>query len=656
MRNICGIFFVFLLTISGILAGGVPDAKKIEELKKGIRTQADASWWGFHKEDATKCLQAAIDSGAKKLILPNMGSPWILSKTIRLKSNQEIILASGTHILAKKGAFQPVWLGLFCGSGIKNTEIRGEGNNILKMHIKDYNDQKKYKLSEYRHGIYLSGSSNIRIRNLTIRDTGGDGISIGNGKNPCKDLLIENVTLDNNNRLGLSIVSGENITIRKCRFLNARSMAPSGGIDMEPNHPYERISNILIEDCSFINNKFNAIVVAVCSLNKDSVPVSVTIRNCKNVEKNSLGLWVQAMKEKGNGCKGTILMENCRLSNPVMFTNVVKENFSVTLKDTVLTLPPLSSYNEQTKPAISMVSNGDHSMEIGGLTFRNVKIVSPNSKRKPFDIFLYGRAKLDTPVKGTLFNNGKKVDLAPVIRKGKEKMALLNSLKDVVAPSLEKIVPGKNAASKEKFTIKGKMPLRRGTDFLIYGEKGKKCFFQTKITKFYKTMGNFSITDPAGKLLEKKTLSYENTNWLEHSFIPEKSGIYAVRCNPGINALEVRSKEPSAFLVKKEGITLAKPSGNFYFTVPAGTEEFSITFSASPGMNVKVLDPAGKCVWEKKKIRNAEVFTAKGIKSKSDRIWSMEIRQGVWEGTIKMHAPLIPLLSESPKLLLDVKR
>ena len=33
MRNICGIFFVFLLTISGILAGGVPDAKKIEELK-----------------------------------------------------------------------------------------------------------------------------------------------------------------------------------------------------------------------------------------------------------------------------------------------------------------------------------------------------------------------------------------------------------------------------------------------------------------------------------------------------------------------------------------------------------------------------------------------------------------------------------------------
>ena len=66
---------------------------------------AVASWWGFNKDNATDCLQKAIDSGVKMLYVPDMGSPWYI-EPVFLESNQEIIFESGCIIKAKEGAFQ----------------------------------------------------------------------------------------------------------------------------------------------------------------------------------------------------------------------------------------------------------------------------------------------------------------------------------------------------------------------------------------------------------------------------------------------------------------------------------------------------------------------------------------------------------------------
>ena len=43
------------------------------EVLDGKRTEASAAWWGFDENDATEALQSAINSGAEKLIVPNMG-------------------------------------------------------------------------------------------------------------------------------------------------------------------------------------------------------------------------------------------------------------------------------------------------------------------------------------------------------------------------------------------------------------------------------------------------------------------------------------------------------------------------------------------------------------------------------------------------------
>ncbi|MBE6371899.1 MAG: right-handed parallel beta-helix repeat-containing protein [Lentisphaerae bacterium] len=646
------IFAGFLLLALTVAAAG-PDQARIEEVRKGIRTEAIASWWGFDENDATDCLQNAVNSGAKILTVPNMGKPWIISRTIRLAGNQEIVLAKGTVIEAKKGAFKPTWLGLFLGSRLENFTLRGEGDNILRMHIDDYNDQKLYKLSEYRHGIYLAGCRNVRIANLTVRDTGGDGLAMGNRKNPCRDVLIENVVFDNNNRLGISIVSGEDITIRKCSFLNARHMPPSGGIDMEPNFPDESISNILIEDCVFLNNKFNAVTVAVNNLNASSKPVSVTLRNCRKTENNALALWVQAMKPAGSGCQGRIVIENCRLSNPLMFTNITAEKFSIQIKDTELALPALTEVNELSRSAVAVISSGNHDREIGEIVFDNVRIVSPGSKRQALALRFDGSARCVTPFKGTFLNNGKQVDFRPIVEQCRARLAELRSLKKPDLPDLNSLVPVKGAAASVKT---GRMPLRRRGIFLLQGTKGRQISFWTKVLKFYKSKGDLVIESPSGRELEKKTLSYEQTDWLEHSFIPEETGIYQVKFNPGINALEIRSDFPSGLLAKDGETVLVKPCGRMYFTVPTGTDKFTFTVSARPGADVRIIDPAGKIRAEKKKIASAEILPVRCKKSSEDQVWAIDIRQAVWETMIRMHAPLIPILSDDPATLLKPKR
>lgn len=58
-----------------------------------------ASSFGFSEKDATACLQKAIDSGVKKLIVDNTGREWLVGP-IRLRSGQEIVFADGVVVRA----------------------------------------------------------------------------------------------------------------------------------------------------------------------------------------------------------------------------------------------------------------------------------------------------------------------------------------------------------------------------------------------------------------------------------------------------------------------------------------------------------------------------------------------------------------------------
>ena len=87
--------------------GPAANPRAVRDVMAGRIKVAQASWWGFDRRvDATACLQAAIDSGAPKLIVDDMGTPWIVDADQPAPATRRSSSRPASEILAKKGAFQ----------------------------------------------------------------------------------------------------------------------------------------------------------------------------------------------------------------------------------------------------------------------------------------------------------------------------------------------------------------------------------------------------------------------------------------------------------------------------------------------------------------------------------------------------------------------
>ncbi len=80
---------------------------------QGKRAEANAAWWGFDPQESTQALQAAIRSGAKRVVVPRMPGPWIVDK-IELESDQEIFFEPGVEVVAKGCLPRPRRLPVYC--------------------------------------------------------------------------------------------------------------------------------------------------------------------------------------------------------------------------------------------------------------------------------------------------------------------------------------------------------------------------------------------------------------------------------------------------------------------------------------------------------------------------------------------------------------
>ena len=95
MTNIAIALVLGLLSTDPTQPPSVANPDAVAEVRAGTRTTANAAWWGFDSSDATVAFQAAIDSGAKTVVVPYMGTDWIVTP-IRLRTNLELI-------------FEPFW-------------------------------------------------------------------------------------------------------------------------------------------------------------------------------------------------------------------------------------------------------------------------------------------------------------------------------------------------------------------------------------------------------------------------------------------------------------------------------------------------------------------------------------------------------------------
>lgn len=288
-----------------------PNSAAIKEVNSGKRTVANAAWWGFDPADSTRFLQAAIDSGAKKVIVSNVGRDWIIAP-ITLASNQEIVFEPGVVVTAKPGEFHGLHDSLFKATDLANIRLTGYGAT-LRMQKSDYMTD-KYEKAEWRSGIFLNGCSGVVVEGLTIRDTGGDGIYLGDwGKGYNDNITIKDVLFDDNYRQGISIISAEKVLVENCVLKNTRGTGPAAGIDLEPDNEGSRLTEIVVRNCIADNNDGPGFCVSPAKLSSKSHDISVLFENCLVSSGQSHGFMVSAVRD--DGPQGYIEFRNCHAQN-----------------------------------------------------------------------------------------------------------------------------------------------------------------------------------------------------------------------------------------------------------------------------------------------------------------------------------------------------
>ena len=133
------------------------------------RKEVLASSFGWSPEDATKCLQSALDSGAAKVVVDRQASEWLV-ETIRVPSDVELVFADGVVVRAKPGSMTGKTDCLFRVQNASNVVIRGEGRARLAMNRSDYLDPSRYRHSEHRHLLSLRNAGTVTVKDVKVTD------------------------------------------------------------------------------------------------------------------------------------------------------------------------------------------------------------------------------------------------------------------------------------------------------------------------------------------------------------------------------------------------------------------------------------------------------------------------------------------------------
>ena len=346
-----------------------PDPEAVAEVLAGKRTEANAAWWGFDPEDSTEYLQAAINSGASRVIIPNMGQDWVV-RPIFLRSNLELVFEPGVVVTAKKGEYHGTNDSVFTARDVENLVLRGYGATI-RMHKEDYMSP-AYRKAEWRMALNIRSSKNVQILGLTLKSTGGDGIYLGRGSTPYNEnIVIRDVIADDNYRQGISVITVKGLLIENSVFKNTGGTPPMAGIDFEPNNPDEKLEDIVIRNTVFENNEGAGILLAPQNLRSDA-RISILMENIL-VRGNSYGVYISGGRTD-NYPGGEVIIRNCIIeysqNNGI---RVIKEGdeLKVTFENCVLHNVATGASTDLRVSAPVYLSAAS---SMGGVTFNNVAV------------------------------------------------------------------------------------------------------------------------------------------------------------------------------------------------------------------------------------------------------------------------------------------
>jgi hypothetical protein len=275
-------------------------------------SSVNASTYGWNATDATTAFVNAIQSANDTIYIDKQASDWIITPThFEYDSNKTIIFENGVNLVAKPGAFSGIYSTLFYLDECKNITVIGYGAKFI-MQKAEY---VAYNNSQFRHSISLMSCSNIKIFGLQLLGSGGDGILIASWtgiayQRYCENILLKDLWCDNHYRQGISVISAQHLRIENCWFTNTVGTAPQSGVDIEPDHPYERLIDIVFDKCRFTGNAGNGIMLAPISIDSTTLPMDITFNNCY-VSNNGVNKYQISTYSYLSGAKGVVNFNNC---------------------------------------------------------------------------------------------------------------------------------------------------------------------------------------------------------------------------------------------------------------------------------------------------------------------------------------------------------
>ncbi len=282
------------------------------------KDEVRVSDFGWDATDATRHVQAALDSGARRIVFDRQPSPWVV-EPIKARSCTEIVFEDGVELVAKRGEFHGIRDHLLEFHGVTNVSLvgLGERGGILRMHRAEYRVA-PYHPSEWRHALSIMGAADIRVENMSFVEAGGDGICLGaleGGPNHCRDVAIRRCVCDRNTRQGISVCSAMNVLIEDCVLKNTDGRLPKSGIDFEPNNEGELMVGCLMRRCRIEGNAASGIEIYLARQSAMSKPIGITIEDCAIVGNGGHGINVGtigvAAKRRESPPSGRIRFRNC---------------------------------------------------------------------------------------------------------------------------------------------------------------------------------------------------------------------------------------------------------------------------------------------------------------------------------------------------------
>lgn len=627
------------MMLAAAVAAGVLSARADGDVVK-------ASSFGWDAADATKCLQTAINSGAKVVRVDRQAGDWIVSRTISTRGDQEIVFEDGVVVQAKRGCFKGITDSLFRVKMTTNTVLRGEGKATLRMCMPDYLDETQYKAAEWRHCISTLSPVNLTVSNLTVEASGGDGVYV----NGCRNMIVEDVISSGNNRQGISVITVDGLVVRNCTFKNTKGALPECGIDIEPHVDSCYVQNVLIENCRFVDNNCHGIAMNLSGLSSKSRDVSITVRNCTSSGNKYHGIWAILGRNTHKGPKGRILFENVKVfgngSEPLSLENLATGTYRIAFKD-------CDFDGMKVRRGFQLTTAED----FGDVAFVNTTLRVPEGVEPVKFVGATGSgiAKLVGKLKVATEKGEREVDLRawgsqfvsrPELRQFRQNRADFD-IKSLYAAE-PKAVIGEN---------EGWSPLVRGGATLLVRAPSKgehKLYFKiAKVgPKWNPEGGTITVYDGQGTTHDQAKLKPfgEVTEYVLKS---QGALMYTIKVSSGqFGGFHYKSSFPGTGILCRNAVDfLATKNASLYFPVPKGSKEVKVEFSMSAGepMTGRLVNPQGEVVAKVEGARARSVLTAEFPETEADSIWCLKADDFADDGNVRIGGDAIPVVSPCAK-------